>query len=174
MMKALVLILFSVAVSAADAPLKLAWDKNFLTISGPQVPGGEIRVLYLEAYCRPGSTDRDWKETTIGHKTTLIEASPDGKVIKLRCQVNDGIVVDHTITADVDEVDFKLTAKNPSDKESNAQWVQPCIQLDKFTGLNKDTYLNKCFIFVDGKLTRMPFEPWATKARYIPGQVWCP
>jgi hypothetical protein len=20
----------------------------------------------------------------------------------------------------------------------------------------------------------MPFEPWATKARYMPGQVWCP
>jgi len=166
------LLAISGGISAAENGLKLAWDKNWLTISGDNIP--EIRVLYLEAYCRPGSTDREWKETTIGHKTTLLEASPDGKSLKLRCEVNDGITVEHTIAAGNDEVDFKLTAHNPTDKTSDAHWAQPCIQLYKFTNADKLTYVSKCFIFVGGKLTRMPFEPWAMKARYIPGQVWCP
>ena len=169
-----VLALWSAACAGEDTGLKLAWEKNYLTISGPNIPGGDVRVLYLEAYCRPGSTDREWGQTTIGHKTTLVEASPDGKKLKLRCEVKDGIVVDHEITAGADEIDFKLTAKNPTDKVSDAHWAQPCIQVPKFTGGTKESYLPKCFIFVDGKLTRMPFEPWATKARYIPGQVWCP
>ena len=29
-------------------------------------------------------------------------------------------------------------------------------------------------MFLDGKLTRLPVEPWATEAIEIPGQVWCP
>ena len=33
------------------APLELSWAKNFLTIRGP-FPGDEIKILYLEAYCR--------------------------------------------------------------------------------------------------------------------------
>ena len=27
---------------------------------------------------------------------------------------------------------------------------------------------------LDGKLTRLPTQPWAVKARYTPGQVYCP
>ncbi|MCE9545097.1 MAG: hypothetical protein K8T25_06220, partial [Planctomycetia bacterium] len=30
------------------------------------------------------------------------------------------------------------------------------------------------FIFVNGKEQRLPTEPWATDARYTPGQVYCP
>jgi hypothetical protein len=42
-------------------------------------------------------------------------------------------------------------------------------------GRDLDDYLPKCFIFLDGKLTRFPdIRPWAKQARYIPGQVWCP
>jgi hypothetical protein len=36
------------------------------------------------------------------------------------------------------------------------------------------TYTRKCFLFLDGKLTRLPTEPWAEKARYVPGQVYVP
>ena len=36
------------------------------------------------------------------------------------------------------------------------------------------TYLPRCFLYVDGKPVRMPLEPWAKKALYTPGQVWCP
>jgi hypothetical protein len=33
-------------------------------------------------------------------------------------------------------------------------------------------YLPKCFVFLNGRLTRMPTPEWATMARYVPGQVW--
>jgi hypothetical protein len=34
--------------------------------------------------------------------------------------------------------------------------------------------LPRCFIVVDGRVCSLPVEPWAAKARYVPGQVWCP
>jgi hypothetical protein len=67
---------------------------------------------------------------------------------------------------------------NPTDQPSNAHWAQPCIRVAAFTGVEEkraaEDYLPKSFIFVDGKLTRMPMEPWAKQARYVPGQVWRP
>lgn len=168
------------AIAAEPAGLSIAWDKNYLTIRG-QFPGDELKILYLEAYCRPGSTDRDWKETVIPHTAEKLEASEDGRVIKLVDKLMDGVIVEHTITAGNDEVDFRLVAHNPTDKASEAHWAQPCIRVDKFTGTTKDdartlvpAYARKCFLFIDGKLTRMPTEPWADKARYTPGQVYCP
>lgn len=156
------------------APLKLHWDKNYLTVSGPQLPG-DIKVHYLEAYCRAGSTDADWvTHTTIPHRTELIEANTNGTLIRLQCTVADGLRVSHEIRSRADEVDFRITAHNPTDKRSEAHWAQPCIRLDKFTGANQETYLAKSFIFLDGKLERLPTRDWATQARYIPGQVWCP
>jgi hypothetical protein len=132
----------------------------------------------MEAYCRPGSTDREWDKTTIGHTTQLVSRSDDGKQLKLRCELKDGVRVEHTITARDDEVDFRLTAHNPTDKPSEAHWAQPCIRVGDFTGCGKDAdpydYLKKSFIFVDGKPHRLPTPEWATQARYTPGQVWCP
>ena len=157
---------------ASDASLRLKWEENILTISGRALPGGELKVLYLEAYCRAGSTDRKWDETVIGHKTRLVSASPDGREIRLQCTLKDGVVVDHEITAGADDVDFRLVVTNPTDKASAADWAQPCLRVDAFTGKDKDTYLEKCFIFEHGKLARMPTERWATKALYTPGQVW--
>src|ERR1700704_6163020 len=78
--------------------LTLSWSNNFLTIHGAPLPGGEIKVQYLEAYCRPGSTDRDWNKTVIKHKTELVARGNDGKSLKLRCNLADGVVVDHEIT----------------------------------------------------------------------------
>jgi hypothetical protein len=170
-----------VGVAAAAEPgLTIAWEKNYLTIRG-QFPGDELTILYLEAYCRPGSTDRDWKETVIPHKAELVEASPDGRAIKLKDELADGVIVEHEITARRDEIDFRLVAQNPTLKRSQAHWAQPCIRVDKFTGTTSDdarelvpAYARKCFLFIDGKLTRLPTEPWADKARYVPGQVYCP
>lgn len=163
------------APRADDSPaLGLAWDKDILTIAGPNVPGGSIEVRYLEAYCRAGSTDRDWNETVIGHRTELVDRDPGGRTLKLRCTLNDGLIVDHVITAGVDEVDFRLTAHNPTATTSAAQWAQPCVRVDRFTGRGQDDYLPKCFVFRDGLPSRLPTEPWATRARYVPGQVWCP
>jgi hypothetical protein len=159
------------APAAEPKPLDIQWKKDFLTISGESLPGGEIRVMYLKAYCRAGSTDADWvKHTKIPHETELIAAKP--QLVKLRCKVSDGLVVDHEIRATHDEIDFRLTAFNGTAKRSEAHWAQPCIRLDKFTGAGKQTYIPKSFVFLDGKLERMPTRDWATTARYIPGQVW--
>src|SRR4051794_3251385 len=84
---------------AGDPPgeegLAVAWADNLLTVRGRDLPGGSLKIWYMEAFCRPGSTDRDWKETVIPHATRLIEASPDGRRITLRSTLEDGVVVDH-------------------------------------------------------------------------------
>lgn len=161
--------------------LSLRWEKNFLRIRGEKIPGGEIEILYLEAYCRPGSTDRDWKDTVIGHTTQQVAAREDGSVIQLRDTLRDGVVVEHTITAGKDEVDFRLVARNPTQVRSQAHWAQPCVRVDRFTGCPRDDaralvpqYVRKCFLFLNGKLTRLPTTPWADRARYTPGQVYAP
>lgn len=155
--------------------LQLDWEKNYLTISGAQVPGQTIRIHYLEAYCRANSTHTDWvQHTVIGHETELVARGTDGTSLHLRCHVNDGLVVDHHISSSHDEIDFRIEAHNPTNRISEAHWAQPCIRLDKFTAADQQGYLAKSFIFVDGELTRMPFDPWATHARYTPGQVWRP
>lgn len=157
--------------------LRIEWEKNFLTIRG-DFPGQVISVNYLEAYCRPGCTEREWGQTVIGHTTEMVSASDDKKLIKLKCTLKDGVIVHHEIRAGSDEVDFRIVATNPTDKESQAHWAQPCIRLDKFVGVPatraSEEYLPRSFVFLDGKLERMPTRDWATKARYIPGQVWAP
>lgn len=162
------------AAEGHEPDLRLNWRQNILTITGERLPGKKLKVWYLEAYCRPGSTDRDWRETVIGHRTELVSASGDGKHLQLRCRLDDGVVVEHEISARDDGVAFDLVAKNPTDRVSQAHWAQPCIRVDAFTGRDQQTYLKKCFVFYDGRLTRMPTPHWATKARYTPGQVWRP
>jgi hypothetical protein len=171
------------AAARADGkpePLGISWEKNFLTIRG-KFPGDEIRIMYLEAYCRPGSTDRDWGQTVIPHQARQLPVEESDGAIRLEDKLADGVVVNHVIKATDDEVDFRVTAHNPTDRESQAHWAQPCIRVDKFTGAGTadarvlvPAYAKKCFLFLNGKLTRMPTEPWADKARYTPGQVYCP
>ncbi len=180
-MAALLLGTISAAAGQESQSLTISWEKNYLTIHG-NFPGHELKIHYLEAYCRPGSTNQDWRtETVIPHTAEKLEASPDGKLIKLHNKLADGVVVDHTITAASDEVDFRLVAHNPTDKPSLAHWAQPCIRVDKFTGAGAadarelvPAYTRKCFLFIGGKPTRLPTEPWADKARYVPGQVYVP
>ena len=164
----------ALAAEEKPSPLKLAWEKNMLTISGTPLPGGPIKIHYIEAYCRPGSTDRDGGETAHTHGATLRGAAADGSRLKLQCTLADGVVVTHDIRTLADNVDFRITATNPTDKVSQADWAQPCLRVDQFTGRNQQTYLEKGFVFYDGRLTRMPTSDWATKARYVPGQVWAP
>jgi hypothetical protein len=175
----LLLFIGAIAQGADATGLTIAWEKNFLTIRG-DFPGGELKTLYLEAYCRPGSTDADWRmHTVIPHTAELIESSADAKLIQLRDKLADGVVVEHTVTAGKDEIDFRLVANNPTKNPSEAHWAQPCIRVDQFTGTTKadakavvPQYARKCFLFVDGQLTRLPTEPWAMTARYVPGQVY--
>lgn len=164
---------------AEDAGLSIHWKDQFLEVRGERVPGGPIRTHYLEAYCRAGSTDQEWGKTVIRHKSRLVSASEDGKQIELEDLLEDGVIVKHTITADRDSVTFNVVAHNPTDTASEAHWAQPCTRVDTFTGTtNKDArevypqYIRKCFLMLEGKLTRLPTKPWELKARYVPGQVY--
>jgi hypothetical protein len=179
---AAMILIRSMTRPAAEAArqLTISWEKNYLTIRG-DFPGNEISILYLEAYCRPGSVDREWGQTVIKHTTQLVWNSEDGRVVKLQDELADGVVVDHTITARVDEIDFQLVARNPTARASEAHWAQPCLRVDRFTGMpTRDAralqpqYIKQCFLFIDGQLTRLPTKPWADKARYTPGQVYVP
>ena len=174
----------AVAAAAAEPAITLSRDRNYLVIHAPHVPGGEIRINYLEAYCRAGSTDADWvKHTVIPHTNELVSLSDDRRTMKLRDTLADGVIVEHTITAKSDEVDFRVVARNPTREASAVHWAQPCVRLGPFTGFTStesgpkgapEDYLGKCFIFIDGKMERMPLREWALTARYTPGQTWAP
>lgn len=173
-------VLFLSAGVLSSASLTLERANHWLVIRGAKLPG-EVRINYLEAYCRAGSTDADWvKHTMIPHRNELISMNAAKTELRLKDTLEDGVTVEHVITAREDEVDFRLLAHNPGSKRSEAHWAQPCVRLSAFIGFdeksagNAEDYLPRCFIFLDGKLTRMPTRDWATKARYIPGQTWCP
>jgi len=173
-------IVFALAADDSKRKLSVGWQKNYLTISGDHLPAGKpVRIHYLEAYCRPGSTEREWGETVIGHTTEPVSKSDDGSQLKLKCTLKDGVTVDHEIRAGADVVEFELTAHNPTGKTSHAHWAQPCIRVGDFTGATGEDayeYIKKCFVFTRSadKPDFLPTTPWATRARYLPGQVWCP
>jgi hypothetical protein len=168
--------------AAPSSGLTLERDGNWLVIHWPQLPQGAIRINYLEAYCRSNSTDADWvQHTVIPHTNKFLSLSDDRRTLRLQDRLADGLVVEHTITAGTDEVDFQLVATNPTDRRSEAHWAQPCVRLGSFCGFSDDLshgdlndYLPKCFIFLNGQFARLPTHDWATQARYTPGQVWCP
>ena len=165
----------SLAVAAGTtAGLSVTWTNNMLSVSGPGIPGGEIDIWYLEAFCRSGSTRRDWRQTTIPHRTELVSADKKGKRLKLRTVVEPNVQVAHDIRAGKDEVDFRLTLKNRGDEFVDAQWFQPCMRVDRFTGGNQSNYINESFIFTDRGLTRLDKTRRTEEAIYHGGQVYVP
>ncbi len=180
-MTAGLVLLGSLQTSLFAQGLSVHWSERYLEVRGDSIPGGPIRTHYLEAYCRPGSTDRDWHETVIPHESKLVSATSNGKRIEIEDRLDDGVIVHHVIEAGKDEVTFELKATNPTDKVSQAHWAQPCMRIDRFTGTDKANsrevyppYIKKCFLMVNGNVTRMPTKPWALEARYVPGQVYAP
>ncbi|MCC6235727.1 MAG: hypothetical protein IT580_24025, partial [Verrucomicrobiales bacterium] len=176
------LLSFALPACAAPPSLELAYEPpHWLLIRGEHFPGREIRINYLEAYCRANSTEADWvKHTVVPHRVEVLSRSADRRTIQLRDTLEDGVVVEHTVLARSDEVEFQLRAHNPGTKRSEAHWAQPCVRLGAFTGFpdqggDLDDYLPKCFLLLNGALKRLPeVRPWAKEARYTPGQVWCP
>lgn len=165
-------------MASTEQRLSISWHDNVLSVRGECLAVGRINVNYLEAFCRAGSHDRDWMETVIPHETILLSADDSSTRLHLESRISDGTSVSHVLTSGKDEVTFDLTAYNPTDQESELHWAQPCIRVGAFTGLDDSAdrydYIKRCFIFVDGQLTRMPSPGWSTVARYTPGQVWCP
>jgi hypothetical protein len=171
-MKATLLAFFAACSVFAQQPLQLTCTNNMLQISGAQVPDGDVEIWYLEAFCRSGSTHREWKDTTIPHKTELLEATP--QKLRLRTKVQPSVVVDHIITAKADEVDFQDTARNEGTEFVDVQWFQPCIRLARFTGANQTNYIEKSFIFTKDGLQLLSKLPRTEEAIYRGGQVYVP
>ncbi len=159
-------------MSAAAAGLRVSWEKNFLKISGDELPGGTIEINYLEAFCRSGSTHQRWDKTTIPHRTELIAADKAGQRIQLRTVVEPNVEVLHDIRADADEVEFNLTAKNLGAEFADVQWFQPCMRVDRFTGGNQSNYVGRCFIFTERGLTTLDRVRRTEEAIYRGGQVY--
>ena len=160
------------ALSAVSAPPTVSWEKNFLTITGPDISGGSVKVLFLEAYCRGKSTDRDWRETVIPHRTE--KRSATDRRIELRCKVEPSVTVDHVVEAVEDGVSIRMKARNDGPEFVDVQWGQHCMRVDAFTGLGKDDYWKRCFIVVDRGPVFLGDTRRTEKARYVPGQVYVP
>jgi hypothetical protein len=171
----------ALSLEAADPNLQVARLGNDVVIVSEDVPvPTPIKINYIEAYCRPGSTNQDWRtKTKIPHHSRVLSATP--KRIHIRDTLEDGVVVEHTITAGRGEVDFRVVAHNPTPRASQAHWAQPCMRVDGFTGRSRvdqrstiPSYVWQSFLFIDGRLTMMPTRPWAEQALNVPGQVWVP
>ncbi|ADV61849.1 hypothetical protein Isop_1263 [Isosphaera pallida ATCC 43644] len=175
------------AEARSEEQLRLTWRRDavsgreFLTVRGPRLPEEGLVIWHLEAFCRPGSTNRAWEETVIPHHTELIDQAPDGSQILLRSQLEDGVTVDQRIEVDPHEPDvvrFALTCRNPTDRVSLAHWGQSCVRVANFTGHPErpgaEDYLPQVFVGIEGELTFLPCQPWSRTARYTPGQVFRP
>jgi hypothetical protein len=154
--------------------LTVSWTNNMLSISAPDIPGGKVDIWYLEAFCRSGSTRRDWRQTTIPHKTELVSVGKTGKRLRLRTTVEPKVEMAHDIRAGKDEVDFRLTLKNSGDKFVDVQWFQPCMRVDRFTGGNQSNYIAKSFIFTQRGLAMLDKTRRTEEAIYRGGQVYVP
>ena len=172
----LVLLLVATAASHAQSSggLTVGWTNNMLTIRAPGLPGEKLEVWYLEAFCRSGSTHRDWHQTTIAHRTELLLADPAGKHLRLRTRVEPGVEVLHEIRAGSDEVDFRLDLENKGSEAADVQWFQPCMRVGRFTGLNQSNYIERSFIFTASGLTTLDKTRRAEEALYRGGQVYVP
>ena len=172
---------FAVVMAALIIPgvaggehLRLGWTNNMLRVSGPKVPGEYVETWYLEAFCRSGSTAQKWEQTTIPHETKLLGAGQAGEWLKLRTSVQGGVVVEHEIRAEEDEVDFVLEARNEGKEFQDVQWFQPCMRVERFTGLGQEDYIERSFIFTEEGLKRLSELPRAEEAIYRGGQVYVP
>lgn len=154
--------------------LTITWATNILSVRAPNLPGEKVDIWYLEAFCRTGSSKRDWRQTTIPHKTELVSASRKGKRIRLRTQVEPKVEVLHDIRAKKDEVDFQLTVKNNGAEFVDVDWFQPCMRVGRFTGRTQTNYISRCFIYTDDGLTTLDKMPRHEEALYRGGQVYVP
>jgi len=162
------------AEESSSAGLTLTWDRNLLVIQDAKIPGGRVEINYLEAYCRSGSTNRRWEETVIPHRTEKLDATSDGKSMRLLSKLQGGVEVQHEIRAGQDEVTFQVKAVNRGSGYVDAVWVQPCIRVGPFTGRGQQDYVERSFIFVTGKLTPLDKTRRTTEAIYKGGQVYVP
>lgn len=145
-----------------------------LTIDAPHVPGGKIETLYLEAFCRRGSTHRKWEETVVPHTTRLVSEDAGHTRIELESAVVGGVKVTHDIRARSDCVTFDLALTNTGAAPADIEWAQPCMRVGALTGKKQDDYFANCFIVTEQGVTMLDRTRRAEDAIYKGGQVYVP
>jgi hypothetical protein len=169
----LIIVALAFGPPVARAQLSFAWTNNLLTLTGPELPGNKLEVWYLEAFCRPGSRNRDWRETTFPHKTELL--SSDGKVLKFRTRVQPQVEVLHEVRASADEVSIEFNFINHGKERADIEWFQPaCIRVEPFTQRQQSNYINRAFIYTTNGFTRLADTRRTEEALYRGGQVYVP
>ncbi len=155
--------------------LAVSWTNNLLTVTGSNLPGGSLSIWYLEAFCRSGSTKRDWRQTVLPHKTSLLSSTRDGKRLQFSTKVTPAVEVLHEVRAGKDELDFEFKLTNKGTEFVDLNWFQPaCIRVDKFTGRSQSNYTERSFIFTECGLTTFAQADRTEDALYRGGQVYVP
>jgi len=175
MTRVALLCLASVLILArpAAAQLTVSWTNNLLTVAGPTLPGKTLDVWYLEAFCRRGSTRRDWRQTTLPHKTELLAATPTHLSFRTRVQPN--VEMLHEVRAGTDEIDITFDLQNHGPEPVDLEWFQPaCIRVERFTGCVQSNYTERSFIFTAKGLTPLARTRRTEEALYRGGQVYVP
>src|SRR5438105_2262095 len=92
------LLTLGLSCAALSAQLQITWTNNLLSVTGARLPGGQLDVWYLEAFCWPGAHNREWRQTTRPHKTTLL-TNENNHVLRFRTLVESNVEVTHVVTA---------------------------------------------------------------------------
>lgn len=152
--------------------LEISWTNNLLIVTGSDLPGGKLQIWYLEAFCRAGAHHRDWRQTTLPHKTTLL-TNDRNRTLLFRTLVQPDIEVNHQIVAGADELDIRFSMINRGSQDVGVQWFQPaCIRVDRFTDCGQSNYTAKSFIFTERGLTFLENTKRSEEALYRGGQVY--
>jgi hypothetical protein len=158
---------------SAETGLTLSWTNNLLTVSGATVPGGKLEILYLEAFCRKGSTQREWGKTVLPHKTKLLSAESDH--LRFQTSIQPNALMFHEVRSSNDAIHFQFALTNGGDQPLDLEWFQPaCIRVARFTGSDQSNYTARSFIFTDGGLTTLSNTRRRQEAVYRGGQVYVP
>lgn len=156
---------------ATSSALEISWTNNLLMVTGTNLPGGSMDIWYLEAFCRSGAHERDWRQTTWRHRTTLL-TNEGNRVLRFRTTVQTNVELMHVVTASADELDFQYSFVNRG-PAIDLQWFQPaCIRVEKFTGCVQSNYTEKSFIFTERGLTTLANTRRTEEALYRGGQVY--
>jgi hypothetical protein len=163
----------AVFLADADQELSLNWSNNLLTISSASLPGGKLDILYLEAFCRKASTQREWGKTVLRHKTRLLSSDP--RELRFQTQIGTDSQMLHEVRAGADNIDFQFTLQNGGQEALDLEWFQPaCIRVDRFTGLGQSNYILRSFIFTKKGLTTLDKTARREEGFYRGGQVYVP
>jgi hypothetical protein len=163
----------SAICSNAETGLSLSWTNNLLTVASPTLPGGKLEILYLEAFCRKGSTEREWGKTVLPHKTKLISAESDH--LRFRTSIQPNALMLHEVRSSNDVIHFQFALTNAGDQPLDLEWFQPaCIRVARFTGSDQSNYTARSFIFTENDLTTLSSTRRRQDALYRGGQVYVP